>query len=161
LSSKLYSFDLINLEKLNILVVGSGGREHAITWKLSQSPKVEHIFVSPGNGGTASGLDKVSNINIAVNDFVNLTKFAILNNINLVIPGPEQPLVEGIELAFRKIGIRCFGPSLKAATMEGSKTFAKDFMKRHNIPTAKYENFSDYEKAKDYLESVTYNVVIK
>ncbi|CAG8470314.1 22685_t:CDS:10 [Dentiscutata erythropus] len=151
----------MSLEKLIILIVGSGGREHAIAWKLSQSPKVEHIFVAPGNGGTENGIDKVSNVNIAVNDFVGLTQFALSNNINLVVPGPEQPLVEGIELAFRKIGIRCFGPSPKAAIMEGSKTFAKNFMKKHNIPTAIYENFSDYEKAKAFLESVTYNVVIK
>ncbi|KAF0524585.1 phosphoribosylamine--glycine ligase [Gigaspora margarita] len=151
----------MSLEKLIILVVGSGGREHAIAWKLSQSPKVEHIFVAPGNGGTENGIDKVSNVNINVNDFDSLTQFALSKDINLVVPGPEQPLVEGIELTFRKIGIRCFGPSPKAANMEGSKTFSKNFMKKHNIPTANYENFSDYEKAKAFLESVTYNVVIK
>ncbi|CAG8440526.1 11090_t:CDS:10 [Cetraspora pellucida] len=138
-------------EKLIILVVGSVGRKHAIAWKLSQSP-------SPNNGGTEKGIDKVSNVNIGVSDFYNLTQFALTNDSYL---GPEQPLVEGIELAFRKIGIHCFGPSPKAAIMEGSKTFSKNFMKKHNIPTANYENFSNYEKAKDFLESVTYNVVIK
>ncbi|CAG8465525.1 17068_t:CDS:10 [Acaulospora morrowiae] len=148
-------------DKLYILVIGSGGREHAISWKLAQSPRVERIFVAPGNGGTESGLNKVSNINIGVTEFDKLIQFSLDNNVNLVVPGPEQPLVEGIELAFRKFGIPCFGPSSNAAIMEGSKTFSKDFMKRHGIPTAAYENFSDYEKAKNYIESVPHNVVIK
>ncbi|RHZ79584.1 hypothetical protein Glove_144g80 [Diversispora epigaea] len=151
----------MSTEKLYILIVGSGGREHAIAWKLAQSSRVERIFVAPGNGGTETGMNKVSNVNIGISDFKKLTQFALENNVNLVVPGPEQPLVEGIEMAFRKIGIPCFGPSPKASIMEGSKTFAKDFMKRHNIPTAAYENFSDYEQAKDYLKSVSYNVVIK
>ncbi|CAG8524920.1 11082_t:CDS:10 [Funneliformis mosseae] len=148
---------MTSTDKLHILVVGSGGREHAIAWKLSHSPRVERIYVAPGNGGTESGIDKVFNINISVSDFGSLTKFAKENNINLVIPGPEQPLVEGIELAFKKIGVSCFGPSPKASMMEGSKTFAKDFMKKHKIPTATYENFSEYEKARAYLESISYN----
>ncbi|PKC05348.1 phosphoribosylamine--glycine ligase [Rhizophagus irregularis] len=151
----------MSTDKLYVLVVGSGGREHAIAWNLSRSSRVERIYVAPGNGGTESGIDKVSNINIGVSDFFSLTKFAQENNINLVIPGPEQPLVDGIESAFKKIGIPCFGPSSKAAMMEGSKTFAKDFMKRHQIPTATYENFSDYGKAKAYLESVSHKVVLK
>ncbi|CAG8459364.1 2520_t:CDS:10 [Diversispora eburnea] len=141
--------------------VGSGGREHAIAWKLAQSSRVERIYVAPGNGGTETEMHKVCNVNIGVSDFEKLTQFALKNNVNLVVPGPEQPLVEGIEMAFKKIGIPCFGPSPKASIMEGSKTFAKNFMKRHNIPTAAYENFSDYEQAKDYLNSVSYNVVIK
>ncbi|CAI2165494.1 1987_t:CDS:10 [Funneliformis geosporum] len=151
----------MSTDKLHILLVGSGGREHAIAWKLSHSPRVERIYVAPGNGGTETGIDKVFNINIGVSDFGSLTKFAQENNVNLVIPGPEQPLVEGIELAFKKIGVSCFGPSPKASMMEGSKTFAKDFMKKHKIPTATYESFSEYEKARAYLESISYNVVIK
>ncbi|CAB4470502.1 unnamed protein product [Rhizophagus irregularis] len=92
----------MSTDKLYVLVVGSGGREHAIAWNLSRSSRVERIYVAPGNGGTESGIDKVSNINIGVSDFFSLTKFAQENNINLVIPGPEQPLVDGIESAFKK-----------------------------------------------------------
>ncbi|CEP08327.1 hypothetical protein [Parasitella parasitica] len=147
-------------DKLTILLVGSGGREHAIAWKLAQSEKVEHIYVAPGNGGTANG-NKVTNVQIGVCDFDKLTEFAIQNKVNLVIPGPEQPIVEGIQAVFKKVGIPCFGPSLKAAQMEGSKAFSKDFMKKHNIPTAAYENFTDIEKAKAYVESVDYKVVLK
>ncbi|RUP49417.1 hypothetical protein BC936DRAFT_142560 [Jimgerdemannia flammicorona] len=147
-------------EKLTILLVGAGGREHAIAWKLNQSARVERIFVAPGNGGTSLG-SKVSNVEIGVSDFAKLTKFALDNGVNLVVPGPEQPLVEGIHTAFKKVGIPVFGPSQKAAQMEGSKTFSKDFMKRHNIPTAAYENFTDYNKAKAYLESVSHRVVLK
>ncbi|KAL1928652.1 hypothetical protein VTP01DRAFT_2438 [Rhizomucor pusillus] len=147
-------------EKLTILLVGSGGREHAIAWRLAQSERVAHIYVAPGNGGTALG-DKVTNVEIGVSDFPKLTEFATKNNVNLVVPGPEQPSVDGIQAAFKKVGIPCFGPSPKAAMMEGSKTFSKDFMKKHNIPTAAYENFTDYEKAKAYLESVDHRVVLK
>ncbi|KAI7860447.1 phosphoribosylglycinamide synthetase [Circinella umbellata] len=147
-------------EKLTILLVGAGGREHAIAWRLAQSERVEHVYVAPGNGGTAFG-DKVTNVNIGVSDFPKLTEFAQQNNVNLVVPGPEQPSVDGIQLAFKKIGVPCFGPSPKAALMEGSKTFSKDFMKKHNIPTAAYENFTDFEKAKAYVESVNHNVVLK
>ncbi|KAI8377475.1 phosphoribosylglycinamide synthetase [Radiomyces spectabilis] len=147
-------------DKLTILLVGSGGREHAIAWKLSQSNQVAHIYVAPGNGGTANG-SKVTNVDIGVSDFAKLTEFAVQNNVDLVIPGPEQPIVEGIQTAFRKVGIPCFGPSAKAAQMEGSKTFSKDFMKKHNIPTAAYENFTDFEKAKAYVESVDHQVVLK
>ncbi|ORZ22350.1 phosphoribosylglycinamide synthetase [Absidia repens] len=150
----------MSTDKLTILLVGSGGREHAIAWRLSLSDKVNHIFVAPGNGGTALG-SKVTNVAIGVSDFAQLTDFAVKNNVNLVIPGPEQPIVEGIQEAFKKVGIACFGPSKKAALMEGSKTFSKDFMKKHNIPTAAYENFTDFEKAKAYVESVNHQVVIK
>ncbi|KAI9300307.1 phosphoribosylglycinamide synthetase [Cunninghamella echinulata] len=150
----------MSTDKLTILLVGSGGREHAIAWRLSLSNKVNHIFVAPGNGGTALG-DKVTNVPIGVSDFPQLTEFAVKNNVNLVIPGPEQPIVEGIQEVFKKIGIPCFGPSKKAAAMEGSKTFSKDFMKKHNIPTAAYGNFTDFEKAKAYVESVDHQVVLK
>ncbi|KAI8363837.1 phosphoribosylglycinamide synthetase [Choanephora cucurbitarum] len=147
-------------EKLTILLVGSGGREHAIAWKLAQSEKVQHIFVAPGNGGTANG-NKITNVKIGVSDFDKLVEFAVQNQVNLVVPGPEQPLVDGISGVFKKVGIPCFGPSPKAAQMEGSKAFSKDFMKKHNIPTAAYENFTDYEKAKAYVESVDHKVVLK
>ncbi|OBZ91208.1 Bifunctional purine biosynthetic protein ADE1 [Choanephora cucurbitarum] len=147
-------------EKLTILLVGSGGREHAIAWKLAQSEKVQHIFVAPGNGGTANG-NKITNVKIGVSDFDKLVEFAVQSQVNLVVPGPEQPLVDGISGVFKKVGIPCFGPSPKAAQMEGSKAFSKDFMKKHNIPTAAYENFTDYEKAKAYVESVNHKVVLK
>ncbi|CAG8563062.1 9441_t:CDS:10 [Paraglomus brasilianum] len=148
-------------ELLNILLIGSGGREHAIAWRLTKSPRVEHVYVAPGNGGTAKGLSRVSNVPIDTDDFAKLTKFAVVNHINLVVPGPEQPIVDGIEAAFKRVGIPCFAPSAKAAVMEGSKAFAKNFMKKHNIPTATYESFSDYTQAKAYIESITHRVVIK
>ncbi|RCH82000.1 Bifunctional purine biosynthetic protein ade1, partial [Rhizopus azygosporus] len=147
-------------DKLNILLVGSGGREHAIAWKLAQSERIQHIFVAPGNGGTENDT-KITNVKIGVSEFDKLKDFAVENKIDLVIPGPEQPIVEGIQAVFKKVGIPCFGPSPKAAQMEGSKAFSKDFMKKHNIPTAAYENFTDYEKAKKYIESVDHKVVLK
>jgi phosphoribosylamine--glycine ligase/phosphoribosylformylglycinamidine cyclo-ligase len=113
-----------------------------------------------GNGGTAS-LDKVQNIDIGVSDFVKLVDFATQHDVQLVIPGPEVPLVQGIETYFRKVGIACFGPSEAAARMEGSKAFSKDFMKRHNIPTAAYENFTDHAAAQAYLDKINHDVVIK
>ncbi|KAF1948704.1 phosphoribosylamine--glycine ligase [Byssothecium circinans] len=148
--------------KLRVLLVGNGGREHALAWKLLQSPRIEHIFVVPGNGGTAI-LPKTTNIpTIKQEDFPSLVQFAKENSVNLVVPGPEAPLVAGIADYFANhSGIPCFGPSQAAARMEGSKTFSKDFMKRNNIPTAAYENFSEYEKAKAYLDTVKHNVVIK
>lgn len=106
-------------------------------------------------------MDKVQNIDISSGDFPKLVEFAQKNDVNLVVPGPEQPLVDGIETYFRKVGIPTFGPSAKAAVMEGSKTFSKDFMAKHNIPTAEFQNFTDYEKAKAYIASVNHNVVIK
>ncbi|KAB5558377.1 phosphoribosylglycinamide synthetase [Coniochaeta sp. 2T2.1] len=146
---------------LRILLIGNGGREHALAWKLSQSPRVESIIVAPGNGGTAS-LPKVRNdSSVAADDYSGLVSLAQKNNVNLVVPGPEAPLVDGVEGFFRAAGIACFGPSKEAARMEGSKTFSKDFMKKHDIPTAAYENFSDYEAARSYLDSVSHDVVIK
>jgi phosphoribosylamine--glycine ligase/phosphoribosylformylglycinamidine cyclo-ligase len=122
---------------------------------------VEFIIAAPGNGGTA-GLPKVTNDNsVAADDYPGLVELARKNGVNLVVPGPEAPLVDGVEGFFRDAGIPVFGPSKEAARMEGSKTFSKDFMKRHNIPTAAYENFSDYNKASEYLKTVKHNVVIK
>ncbi|KAL2863021.1 bifunctional aminoimidazole ribotide synthase/glycinamide ribotide synthase [Aspergillus lucknowensis] len=149
-------------EHLRVLVVGNGGREHALAWKLSQSPRVDIVYVAPGNGGTAPGAsNKIENANVKGNDYPRLVAFAQKNQVNLVVPGPEAPLVDGIQGYFQAVGIRCFGPSKAAARMEGSKVFSKDFMRRQNIPTAAYENFTDYEKARQYLDSVSHNVVIK
>jgi len=147
---------------INVLVLGSGGREHALIWKLAQSPKIGKIFCAPGNGGIAS-MENVTCVPIGLSpsDYPKLTAFALKNDVKLVVPGPEQPLVDGVANAFSKVGIPSFGPSQKAARMEGSKAFAKDFMKRHNIATASYQNFTDYEKAKKYVEGCTTNVVIK
>ncbi|GAA6039098.1 hypothetical protein JCM8097_005323 [Rhodosporidiobolus ruineniae] len=151
---------LFEPETLRILLIGSGGREHALAWKLAQSPRVERIFVAPGNGGTAFG-DKTVSVAVAAEDFDGLVKFAGENNVNLVIPGPEQPLVDGIEGRFRQVGIPVFGPSVRAAAMEGSKAFSKDFMARHNIPTAEFRNFTDYQSAVEYVKAVPHKVVLK
>ncbi|KAI1263935.1 phosphoribosylamine--glycine ligase [Xylariaceae sp. FL1019] len=146
---------------LRILLIGNGGREHAIAWKLSQSHLVESIIAVPGNGGTAACPKTTNNASVSPEDFESLLDLAKKNDINFVVPGPEAPLVAGAVDFFRKAGINSFGPSKAAAYMEGSKTFSKDFMKKHNIPTAAYENFSDYEKARQYLGSVHHDVVIK
>ncbi|BCR89016.1 bifunctional aminoimidazole ribotide synthase/glycinamide ribotide synthase [Aspergillus chevalieri] len=149
-------------DQLRILIVGNGGREHAFAWKLSQSPLVSAVYVAPGNGGTGLGDDnKIYNANVKGNDYPGLVAFAQQNGVNLVVPGPEAPLVEGIQGYFQAVGIRCFGPSKATARLEGSKTFSKDFMKKHNIPTAQYGNFNDYESARQYLDSVDHQVVIK
>ncbi|KAG8740488.1 hypothetical protein FRC12_015988 [Ceratobasidium sp. 428] len=146
---------------LNILVVGSGGREHALAWRLEKSPRVQRIYVAPGNGGTESS--KTTNIKVAADDFEGLKKFALEHNVNLVVPGPEQPLVDGMELVFRKVGIPVFGPSQKAAQMEGSKAFSKDFMHRHNVPTANYRTFksSQFEAALNFALTCGFKVVLK
>jgi phosphoribosylamine--glycine ligase len=152
-------------DKLRVLLVGNGGREHAIAWKLLQSPRIEHIYVVPGNGGTATLSSQVTNVSsVKDTDFAGLVTFAKEKDINFLIPGPEAPLVAGIVDYFSQHGgshIRAFGPSAAAARMEGSKTFSKDFMKRHSIPTAAYENFSSYDAAAKYLDSINHNVVIK
>lgn len=147
---------------LNLLVLGNGGREHALIWKLSQSKSVSNIFVAPGNGGTAN-LVNVTNVDLnpEPENFDKLKEFAISNDINLVIPGPEQPLVDGITDVFSKIGIPVFGPSAKAAQLEGSKAFSKYFMDRHNIPTAKFFTTDNYDDAIKYLDNIDYKVVIK
>ena len=149
------------MEPLRILLVGNGGREHALAWKLSQSPLVESIIAVPGNGGTSTCTKVTNNNSVKADDYPGLVAFAQKQNINLVVPGPEAPLVDGIEGFFRAVGIRCYGPSKSAARMEGSKTYSKDFMKRHNIPTAAYKNFGNYEDARDYLLSISHNVVLK
>jgi phosphoribosylamine--glycine ligase len=135
-------------------VIGSGGREHALSWKLSQSSKVETVFTAPGNGGTQN------NIPINVDDLDGLADFAQKNNCFTVV-GPEDPLAAGIVDKFNKLGLKVFGPSQKAAQLESSKIWAKDFMKRNEIPSARFEIFDDAQKAQEYVESIDYNVVVK
>ena len=139
---------------VNILVVGSGGREHALAWKLSQSSKVDKVFTAPGNGGTKN------NISIEVNELDELAEFAKKNNCFTVV-GPEAPLADGIVDTFNQKNLRIFGPTKKAAQLESSKIWAKNFMKRNDIPTAKFAIFDDPKKAKEYVKSLQYNVVIK
>ncbi|KAK6200075.1 phosphoribosylglycinamide synthetase [Scheffersomyces amazonensis] len=151
--------------QLNILVIGNGGREHAIVWRLAQSPSVSKIYVAPGNGGTGS-IDPIKIVNVphlsgSPKDFDQLQKFAVENKINLVVPGPEQPLVDGISTIFTKVGIPVFGPSAKAALMEGSKAHSKIFMDKHNIPTARFQNFTSVEEAKKHIETIDYKIVLK
>ncbi|KAI1769538.1 phosphoribosylamine--glycine ligase [Hypoxylon sp. FL1150] len=146
---------------LRVLLIGNGGREHAIAWKLSQSPLVESIIAVPGNGGTATCPKVTNDASVSAEDFPALLELARKNNVNYVVPGPEAPLVAGAVDFFEDAGIKGFGPSKKAAQMEGSKTFSKDFMKKHDIPTAAYENFSDYDAARAYLDRVQHDVVIK
>ena len=139
---------------VNVLVIGSGGREHALSWKLSQSSKVETVFTAPGNGGT------LNNVPIDVSDLDALADFAQKNNCFTVV-GPEDPLAAGIVDKFNKLNLKVFGPSQKAAQLESSKIWAKDFMKRNNIPTARFEIFDDAQLAQDYVKSLDYNVVVK
>jgi len=139
---------------VNVLVVGSGGREHALSWKLSTSSKVKKVFNSPGNGGTSN------NIQISVEQIDELAKFAKENNCFTVV-GPEVPLANGIVDKFMHLHLKIFGPTKKAAQLESSKIWAKEFMKRNSIPTAKFEIFTDPKKAESYVKSLDYNVVVK
>jgi phosphoribosylamine--glycine ligase len=145
---------------MKILIVGSGGREHALAWKTKQSPKVEKVFVAPGNPGTALE-ESVENIAIAADDIPALLAFAQKESIDLTIIGPEVPLVMGIVDSFQQAGLKCFGPTAKAAQLEGSKSFCKDFMIRHNIPTAKYQSFTDKEPALAYIRQQGTPIVVK
>ena len=145
---------------VSVLIIGSGGREHAFTWKASQSDLVDKIFVAPGNAGTSLE-SKAVNIEISSNDIEGLVSFSHEENIGLVIVGPEDPLVNGITDAFMKAGINCFGPQSIGAQLEGSKDFAKSFMKKHNIPTASYETFTDADQAKKYIQEHQLPLVIK
>ena len=145
---------------MNILLIGSGGREHALAWKLAQTSKVETVFVAPGNAGTQLE-KKVENINIAVEDIHGLLKFALENAIDLTVVGPEAPLVAGVVDLFEANNLKCFGPSKGASQLEGSKAFSKDFFARHNIPTAKYANFTDIEQAVAYIEQEGAPIVVK
>ncbi|MFV2055925.1 MAG: phosphoribosylamine--glycine ligase [Thiohalomonadales bacterium] len=145
---------------MNILIIGAGGREHALAWKATQSPLVSRVFVAPGNAGTAleNGLENVA---IAADDIPALLAFATNSAIALTIVGPEVPLVLGIVDEFQAAGLTIFGPSKAAARLEGSKAFSKDFLQRHNIPTAVYATFTDTATAIDYLQNCDMPIVIK
>ncbi len=145
---------------MKILVIGGGGREHALAWKAARSKDVEMVYVAPGNAGTARE-PKVENITIAAEDIAALTEFAQAKQIDLTIVGPEAPLVQGVVDAFQTAGLRCFGPSQAAAQLEGSKAFTKDFLARHHIPTAAYGNFTDMEQAIAYIRQQRAPIVVK
>ena len=145
---------------MNILIIGNGGREHALAWKAAQSPLAERVFVAPGNAGTALE-PALQNIDIAATDIPALLDFAQKENIGLTIVGPEAPLVKGVVDAFRKAGLKIFGPTKAAAQLEGSKAFTKDFLARHKIPTAEYQNFTDVELALQYVHAKGAPIVIK
>ena len=143
---------------MKILVIGSGGREHALAWKLSQSPKVQQVYVAPGNGGTALSPNLK---NVPLTDLAALRDWALAEKIALTVVGPEQPLAAGVVDDFRAHGLRIFGPTKAAAQLESSKAFSKDFMKRHGIPTAAYETFSDPGAAHAYVDRLGAPIVVK
>jgi len=145
---------------MQVLIIGSGGREHALAWKALQSPLVSKVFVAPGNAGTAREAN-TQNVNIDVMDFAALKEFAKTNNIGLTIVGPEAPLVGGIVNEFEAEGLKIYGPRQGAAQLEGSKAFTKDFLARHNIPTAFYENFTEVEPALAYINKIGAPIVVK
>lgn len=145
---------------MNVLMIGGGGREHALSWKLAQSDQVETVFVAPGNAGTARE-PSLKNIAIDNNDFEALVAFAKSNDVGLTVIGPEAPLVEGIVDFFEEHDLLCFGPSAKAAQLEGSKSFTKDFLARHNIPSAAYQTFTDPAPAIAYVRQQGAPIVIK
>lgn len=145
---------------MNILILGNGGREHALAWKLAQSVGVEKVFVAPGNAGTATETG-VENVAIDTLDFPALARFAKSNNVGLTVVGPEAPLVAGVVDYFSAQGLRAFGPRKAAAQLEGSKAFAKDFLARHHIPTAAYQTFSDVDAAIAYVRQQGTPIVIK
>ena len=143
-----------------ILVVGGGGREHALAWKAAQSPAVDTVFAAPGNAGTMREA-RVCNVGLAADDIDGLLEFATASGIDLTIVGPEGPLVAGIVDRFTANGLRCFGPTQAAARLEGSKHFAKEFMRRHGIPAAHSEVFSDYDRARKFIDRHAAPLVIK
>ena len=143
---------------MKILVIGSGGREHALAWRLSHSPKVQQVYVAPGNGGTALSPNLK---NVPITDLAALRDWALAEKIALTVVGPEQPLAAGVVDDFRAHGLRIFGPTKAAAQLESSKAFSKDFMKRHGIPTAAYETFSDPGAAHAYVDRLGAPIVVK
>lgn len=145
---------------MKVLVIGGGGREHALAWKAAQSENVSKVFVAPGNAGTALE-EKLENVAIGAEDIDALKAFASENKIDLTIVGPEAPLVIGIVNQFEAAGLRCFGPSEGAAQLEGSKAFTKDFLARHNIPTGAYANFTEIDPAVAYIKEQGAPIVIK
>lgn len=145
---------------MNVLIIGNGGREHALAWKVRQSPKVSSVFVAPGNAGTALE-EGISNVAIDALDIDKLVAFARDNNVGLTIVGPEAPLVAGVVNAFQAANLKIFGPTQQAAQLEGSKAFTKDFLARHRIPTASYGNFTDKAAAIDYIRQQGAPIVVK
>ena len=145
---------------MKILITGSGGREHALAWQAARSPQVEQVFLAPGNAGTA-GDGKLSNVAIDVMDFAAQIQFVRDNNIDLTIIGPEAPLVAGVVDAFKAAGLACFGPNQQAAQLEGSKSFTKDFLARHKIPTAAYGSFAEPAAAIAFARQMSVPLVIK
>jgi phosphoribosylamine--glycine ligase len=145
---------------MKVLVVGGGGREHALAWKLAQSPKVETVYVAPGNAGTARE-PGIENVAIGAEAVDDLLAFATDNAVDLTVVGPEAPLVSGIVDRFSAAGLRCFGPTAGAAQLEGSKTFCKDFLARHAIPTAAYASFTDVDEAVAYVRAQGAPIVVK
>ena len=149
---------------MNILLLGSGGREHALAWKIAQSPKVEKLYIAPGNGGT---LNVGENVNISANDFPALKQFVLSHNVNMVVVGPEDPLVNGVYDFFANDAelksVPVIGPSKAGAQLEGSKDFAKAFMVRHNIPTARYRSFTSatLDEGCKFLEQLEAPYVLK
>ncbi|MFT4577680.1 MAG: phosphoribosylamine--glycine ligase [Nitrospinales bacterium] len=143
---------------MQVLVIGGGGREHALVWKIKQSPRVEKIFCAPGNAGTA---EIAENIPIAADDIKGLLEFALEKGIGLTVVGPEQPLVKGIVDQFEEKGLRIFGPNARAAELEGSKSFSKDIMKKYGLPTAEYKTFNSADSAAKYIENKNCPLVVK
>ncbi len=145
---------------MDVLIIGAGGREHALAWKTAQSSEVEKVYVAPGNAGTALE-DKVENVPVSPADIPALIEFAGERRVALTIVGPEAPLVAGIADAFAAAGLRCFGPSQQAARLEGSKSFSKAFMQRYHIPAAASETFTELDAALDYVQSRSLPIVVK
>ena len=145
---------------MKVLIIGSGGREHALAWKCAQSARVRHVYVAPGNAGTARE-PKVKNVKISAEDIPGLVSFAKRKQIHLTIVGPEAPLVAGVVDAFELAELRCFGPRANAAILEGSKAFSKAFFQRHGIPTARFANFTDLAAAQSYIQAHPLPVVVK
>jgi phosphoribosylamine--glycine ligase len=145
---------------MKVLVIGGGGREHALAWKIALSPRVDSVLVAPGNAGT-SAESLVSNADVAADDIDGLIALALAEHIDLTVVGPEAPLVNGVVDKFTQAGLRCFGPVAAAAQLEGSKTFTKEFMQRHNIPTAGYESFTEIEPAIAYIRDHGTPLVVK
>jgi phosphoribosylamine--glycine ligase len=143
---------------MKVLVVGGGGREHALAWKIAGSPAVKKVYCAPGNAGTAA---LGENVPIDAGDIVALRRFAFSKKVDLTVVGPEAPLTEGIVNVFEEHGLRVFGPARRAAELEGSKVFSKNFMRKHGIPTADFRTFHDMEAAKSYLDHVSYPQVVK
>ncbi|KAM0339102.1 hypothetical protein ACHAPU_011055 [Fusarium lateritium] len=151
----------IAFDKLTVLVIGKGGRDHALAWKLSQAKSVQHVFVFPGNAGTQEGIANISNLTGTTSEYHDLARRAQELEIGLVVVGPDEDVVKGIDKYFRDVNIPCFAPSLEAAELEGSKVFAKDFMKRNSIPTAKHHSFEELKDALSYVRQIDHRIVIK